>query len=145
MKMPMGFAGSKLLLFVGEKLVVLLRDDKPDIPFPGYWDFPGGGRENNESPKACALRETEEEIAVALHEEDLIWAREFVREGIPSWMFAAHLPSEAATALRLGDEGQALELMSPAEYLAHPKAIPRFQDRLRVYLAERGPQESPPP
>ena len=37
-----GFHGAKLALFVGDKLAVILRGDKPNIPSPNHWDMPGG-------------------------------------------------------------------------------------------------------
>ncbi|MCO6425117.1 hypothetical protein GOB91_08335 [Sinorhizobium meliloti] len=39
------FTGSKIALIVGGGLITYKRDQKPDIPFPGMWDLPGGGRE----------------------------------------------------------------------------------------------------
>lgn len=39
------------------------RDDRPDIPAPGLWVFPGGHADPGESPLACAVRELEEETA----------------------------------------------------------------------------------
>lgn len=39
------------------------RDDRPDIPAPGLWVFPGGHADPGESPVACAVRELEEETA----------------------------------------------------------------------------------
>jgi 8-oxo-dGTP diphosphatase len=72
----MTFSGAKLALFLGQKIVVILRDDKPDIPYPGHWDLPGGGREQEESPEVCALRETEEEIGLQLAPSDLVWSRD---------------------------------------------------------------------
>ena len=47
--MNMPFRGAKLALFVGDDLAVILRDDIPHIPFPNCWDFPGGGREGDET------------------------------------------------------------------------------------------------
>ena len=38
----MTFSGAKLALFLGPDLLVILRDDRPDIPWPGRWDLPGG-------------------------------------------------------------------------------------------------------
>lgn len=38
------FGGAKLILFIGKQIVVLRRDQKPDIPWPGRLDLPGGGR-----------------------------------------------------------------------------------------------------
>jgi 8-oxo-dGTP diphosphatase len=56
------FGGTKLILFIGDRIVVLRRDDKPDIPWPGRLDLPGGGRDGIETAEVCVLRETREEI-----------------------------------------------------------------------------------
>ena len=63
--MNMTFHGAKLALFLGADIVSILRDDIEQIPFPDYWDLPGGGREGSELPVECALRETHEEVGVA--------------------------------------------------------------------------------
>ncbi|KIC14182.1 NUDIX hydrolase [Leisingera sp. ANG-Vp] len=131
------FSGAKLALFVGRGLLVILRDDKPDIPYPGHWDLPGGGREGAESPQACALRETEEEVGLVLRPDALTWSRAYRRPRGKVWFFAAHLPAEAASQIRLGDEGQRWTLMAPQAYCAHPLAVPHFSDRLREYLAAK--------
>ena len=70
----MEFSGAKLALFLGQELLVILRDDRPDIPYPGHWDLPGGGREGDETPQACVLRETQEEVGLKLTENDLGWS-----------------------------------------------------------------------
>lgn len=130
----MSFKGAKLALFIGPELLVILRDDKPDIPFPGHWDFPGGGREGDESAAGCALRETHEEVGLHLPHSALCYGRGYPRPDGMSWFFAAHLPAGRERDVRFGDEGQGWKLMSPAAYLSDPRAIPRFQDRLRDYL-----------
>ena len=48
------------------RLLVYLRDDKPDIPFPNHWDFFGGHVEEGETPEEALVREVKEEIAVEL-------------------------------------------------------------------------------
>jgi 8-oxo-dGTP diphosphatase len=58
------FVGCKLALLDGERVLVYTRDDRPDIQFPGMLDLPGGGREGNESPEDCVLRELEEEFGL---------------------------------------------------------------------------------
>ncbi len=133
------FNGAKLALFVGGRLVVMLRDDKPDIAFPAMWDLPGGGRDPGETPEQTVLRETEEEIGVGLTEEDLVWKEEFPSTtGKRLYFFAAHLAPERRGEIVLGDEGQRLEFMTPAEYLAHPHAIPFLQEQLTRYLRAVG-------
>ena len=48
------------------RLLVYLRDDKPDIPFPNHWDFFGGHVEEGETSEEALVREVKEEIAVEL-------------------------------------------------------------------------------
>lgn len=117
-------------------LLVMLRDDTPSIPFPGLWDFPGGGREAGETPQDCVLRETEEETGVRLIQSDLVWSRSFAGPTCVTWLFAAHLPICRSDSLKLGDEGQRLEFMTPQHYMRHPRHIPHLAARLQLYLSE---------
>lgn len=130
------FGGAKLALFLGARILVIQRDDKTTIPYPGHWDFPGGGRDGNESPEACVLRETWEETGLHLTPDHLVGARFYDQPTGPAWFFAAHLAPSRAREVRLGDEGQGWRLMTPTEYCAHPLCIPQFADRLRHYLED---------
>ncbi|MFA3916936.1 NUDIX hydrolase [Ruegeria hyattellae] len=126
------FRGAKLALFLGPDLVVIQRDDYAHIPYPGCWDFPGGGREGNETPEACALRETREEVNLSLSASDLIWSRRYG----PNWFFVTRLGKQRIADIRLGSEGQSWRLMAPEAYLSHPKGISLFKTRLQDYLTE---------
>jgi 8-oxo-dGTP diphosphatase len=124
------FGGAKLILFIGKQIVVLRRDQKPDIPWPGRLDLPGGGREGLETPETCVLRETYEEIGLSLTVGDLVWRQQFKR-GV---FFAAHLPAGAEAGIVFGLEGQGWLLMDPPQYVGHPEAIPHFADLVQCYL-----------
>ena len=130
----MSFKGAKLLLFLGPQLLVILRDQKADIPFPGYWDFPGGGREGDETAQACALRETREEVGLIVPKAAIHYSRRYPRPDGATWFFAAEISARSVDDIRFGDEGQCWDLMNPDEYAAHPLGIPRFKVRLQDYL-----------
>ncbi|MHA6263084.1 NUDIX hydrolase [Arenibacterium sp. CAU 1754] len=132
----MTFSGAKLALFLGSDLVVIQRDDRPDIPYPGFWDLPGGGREGAETPHDCVLRETREEVGLHLSPHDLIWSNSYQRPRGTVWFFAAHLPIARKSQIRFGDEGQGWRLMPPPEYCAHPLAVPHFVTQLTHYMAQ---------
>ena len=50
------------------KFLLYLRDNKPDIPFPGHWDLIGGHIEEGETPEEALVREVKEELDLDLKE-----------------------------------------------------------------------------
>lgn len=130
----MDFSGAKLALFLGADLLVIKRDDKPDIPYPGYWDLPGGGREGSESPEDCALRETFEEVSLSIRTSELSWSRSYTRARGIVWFFVSHQPSSLVQQVKLGSEGQCWRLMNPHDYCCDTLAVPHFAEQLRFYL-----------
>lgn len=134
------FAGAKLALFIGDRLLVLRRDDKPGLPWPDYLDLPGGGKDAGESPEACVLRETREEVGLQVRHEQLVWKQFYPDDPTPAWFFAAHLPASAEANIVFGDEGQGWMLMLPEDFVAHDEAVPHFRLRVRDYLQHRADQ-----
>ena len=53
-----------LLLNRNNEVLLLLRDDTVDIPFPNMWDIPGGKVEDGESPEQALRREMTEEMFI---------------------------------------------------------------------------------
>lgn len=135
------FRGAKLALLHEGTILTYLRDDKVEIPFPGFWDLPGGGREGDESPLECALRELSEEFALSLPPERIEWVR-FYPSTDPSaagaYFFGGALQANEIASIRFGDEGQCWRMMDLFEYLAHDLAVPRLVARLRDMVRERG-------
>jgi 8-oxo-dGTP diphosphatase len=50
------------------EFLLYLRDNKPGIPFPGYWDLIGGHVEEGETPEEALVREVKEELDIDLKE-----------------------------------------------------------------------------
>ena len=130
------FHGAKAALFLGEHLLVLLRDDRPDILFPAHWDFPGGGREGIESPFETLARETLEETGLVLTESAVVWAVELDAAHHPDqrvWFYVARLPALAVSQIAFGDEGLCWALMTPPQFFALGNAVPSLAERLRLW------------
>ena len=68
------------IIFVNDKKQVLLflRDDNPDIPYPNMWDVPGGHVDDGETPEQCIVREMKEEMDLKLEEFQLFSVMEFL-------------------------------------------------------------------
>ena len=67
------------ILFVNNKkqILLFLRDNIPDIPYPNMWDVPGGHVEKLENPEKCIVREMKEEMNLTLDEFELFSKIEF--------------------------------------------------------------------
>lgn len=127
------FGGTKLALIHDHALLTYLRDDKPDIPYPNYWDLPGGGREGDESPVDCALRELQEEFGLTLQPERFIIGKRFEKSmngPWPSYFYIGQITAAEIAAITFGDEGQRWQMMPMMEFLFHEQAVPAHQQRL---------------
>ncbi|KPF79109.1 hypothetical protein IP88_02655 [alpha proteobacterium AAP81b] len=133
------FGGAKLAAMCGDALLVYRRDDTPGLPFPGLLDLPGGGREGDETPEQCVLRELAEEFGVTLTEDRLHYHRAYrLGDGVTiSHFFAARLSEAEVAEVRFGDEGQDWALMPAEDYIADEDAIPRLRDWLIEYRRGR--------
>lgn len=131
------FGGAKLALYLGEELAVILRDATPGLIFADHWDLPGGGREGDETPQACALRECHEELGLVVPPAALCWGRRFSEGAQTKWFFVAQLSDEFRDQIVFGDEGQEWRMMAEDMFLTHPAAVPAFQKRLAIWVAQR--------
>lgn len=133
------FHGAKIAILIGpagDRLLAILRDDCADIPHPGLWDLPGGGREGQERPEETARRELREELGLALDAARIEAARAYLRgSGRRSWFLLARWPDLDLAAVRFGNEGQRWAAMPVTDFLSRHDAIPALQARLARALA----------
>lgn len=55
-----------IILNERRELLLLLREQRPDITFPGYWTLPGGHIRAHESAEHAACRELREETSLSV-------------------------------------------------------------------------------
>lgn len=131
------FSGAKIALLCDGQLLTYLRDDKPGIPWPGMWDLPGGGRENDETPLQTAARETMEEFSLTLDEAWVVSARVYPGQGmngLDTWFLVGQVPAGTFEQIVFGDEGQRWEVISVRAFLEMDGAVVHLQERLREFL-----------
>ena len=131
------FSGTKIALLCEGAVVAYLRDNKEAIPFPALWDLPGGGREGEESPIECALREVEEEFGLRLQNDRVLSLRRYegARAGAPDTYFCVtQITPDEIKQIQFGDEGQYWLLMDAHKFVARDDAIPDLRSRLNEYL-----------
>lgn len=134
------FIGTKTALFYDTKLVTFLRDNTPGLRFANMWDFPGGGREGNETPMQCLQREVKEELGIALTEDQILWQKEYPAMHNPrlrAYFFVTRINKEQHDSIRFGTEGQRWELVSVSEFMSRDDAVPHLKTRLQDYLDSR--------
>jgi peroxisomal coenzyme A diphosphatase NUDT7 len=76
-------------------LLFEVRSSKLEMQ-PGEVCFPGGGMEAGETPTECALRETQEELGIALEEIEVLGALDYTvhLSGFPVFPILARLPKD---------------------------------------------------
>jgi 8-oxo-dGTP diphosphatase len=122
--------GSKVLLFDRDnKLIIYLRDNKPDIPFPNTWDLLGGGCEENETPEQTAIRELEEEIGIAPKQVYKL-SECVLQSGWTAHIFWGHL--ELSVSELTLNEGQRLEGIDLQDYQNYFQGL--YADAIETYI-----------
>jgi 8-oxo-dGTP diphosphatase len=127
------FHGCKLALLQGNCVLVYERDEH--VKFAGMWDLPGGGREGQESPEDCVLRELEEEFGLAFPANRLEYRKRYAAAHTDSYayFFVGRLSASEVASIRFGNEGKRWRLMEIDEYLDHPEALPNHKAWLKEY------------
>ena len=131
------FTGCKIAFICDGRILTILRDDKPTIPYPNMWDLPGGGREGNETPFECVAREVYEELSIQLLKDDIVWSwiyPSMLDENKNSVFLVGKLTQEQFDSIVFGDEGQGYKLVRLEEFLASDRVVPQLQERVRDYV-----------
>jgi len=133
----MEFHGAKIALLFEDKLVMQLRDDKPELFNANMWDFPGGGREGNETPIECAVRELQEEFGITLSPSSFIWQKDYPAQkdsNQRAFFLVAEASKEDIDSIKFGKEGQRWSLMDYHAFFENDDVIPALKDRFRDYI-----------
>ena len=117
------------------QILCQLRDDKPDILFPGYWTCsPGGHVEEGEVPEKAILRELREEFEIEV--TDLQPLKKLIRkEGYAPGIYHS-FTAKLVTPLHevKCNEGQRVDFFQPHE-IKNLRVHPVSLDFLETWLA----------
>ncbi len=131
------FQGVKVALVNNGKVLTILRDNKPNIPYPNMWDLAGGGRENDESPYETMRREVMEELNIDIPESSVEWVKYYesvTKPGKNSVFMVANISNLQLENVEFGEEGQGYKMVSFKEFLEDRDVIEQLKKRFSDYL-----------
>ena len=135
----MKFHGVKIAILIDGKLLMHLRDNKPGLFMANMWDFPGGGREGDETPEACAIREVKEEFGLDLSKSAIIWQGIYKAQKDPTQnaiFLVAEMNNVDTNNITL-TEGQGWKLFDQETFFAQTDVIDSLKGRFSDYLAAK--------
>ena len=129
-------AGSKGLVFIGNKVLVYRRDNNTKL-YPLYIDLPGGGLEPNETPFETFEREVYEEFGLKIHKEDITYVKKY--PGVTdtskyAYFPVAKLPEEAEKKIKFGNEGLEYMVLELDDYFGREDLCPILRERSLEYV-----------
>lgn len=128
--------GSKVLLYIGEKVLVYRRDGNTSF-LQHCIDLFGGAAEEGESAYDTLAREVREELGLTLPKESVVYAKKYastLSPGTYAWFVVARLGVSAEKNIVFGDEGEDYYFMTIDDYLACTDAWSLLQERTKEYL-----------
>ncbi|MBI2797800.1 NUDIX domain-containing protein [Candidatus Saccharibacteria bacterium] len=136
---------ASVMILNNHKILLLLRDDRPDLVNPNTWCLIGGYVENKESEKAAAHREAKEETGLSLDRLDYIGTHEYTK-GYTTATFLSVVSDLLAKEAKLGDEGQEIRFFSFDELSKVPlsgsirKYYNDYQEELKSLMETEEPK-----
>ena len=133
----LSFQGVKVALINNGKVLTVLRDNIPNIPYPNMWDLAGGGRENEESPYETMRREVLEELNIDIPESNVVWVKHYesvTKPGKKSVFMVANISDHQIESIKFGEEGQRYKMVSFQEFLDNKDVIEQLKHRFLDYL-----------
>ena len=132
----LSFQGVKVALINNGKVLTILRDNIPNIPYPNMWDLAGGGRENEESPYETMRREVLEELNIDIPESNVVWVKHYesvTKPGKKSVFMVANISDHQIESIKFGEEGQGYKMVSFQEFLDNKDVIEQLKHRFLDY------------
>ena len=132
----LSFQGVKVALINNGKVLTVLRDNIPNIPYPNMWDLAGGGRENEESPYETMRREVLEELNIDIPESNVVWVKHYesvTKPGKKSVFMVANISDHQIESIKCGEEGQGYKMVSFQEFLDNKDVIEQLKHRFLDY------------
>ena len=130
---------SHAILLLGEKYILQLRENKPDIAAPGQWSLFGGKKKTDETPLEAILREIREELLIETPGYRYLWFADyfaaFEGEVIRTWFFCSDVSSVWAEHKLMEGQSVGIFHFKDISDLGMPavmrQTIERFHDRQR--------------
>ena len=132
----LSFQGVKVALINNGKVLTVLRDNIPNIPYPNMWDLAGGGRESEESPYETMRREVLEELNIDIPESSVVWVKHYesvTKPGKKSIFMVANISDHQIESIKFGEEGQGYKMVTFQEFLDNKDVIEQLKHRFLDY------------
>jgi len=135
-----GFIGVKVALVHNDNVLMIQRDDKPGLAFANLWDFPGGGRDGDETPEECAAREISEELGIDISGRPIIWRTKhpaMINPELEAYFMVIEIARDDIAVIVFGDEGQGWKMMPIDTIMRSDEVVPFLPGRLGPWLEAR--------
>ena len=131
------FTGVKAALLVEQSILVILRDNKPDIPWPNTWELPGEQIQGQETPLECLQREVGEVLGLICLKVSILGSKSYpsmLDKDRSAVFVVGQISQEQYREIRFGDEGQEFKLMPIEDFIKAEGVIAQLQERFKDYL-----------